>query len=50
MADARVAEALEPLVDRVVVMTQGTKIAEGTPDEVLSDAEVIRAYLGDDDA
>jgi len=33
-----------------VAMSSGTKIAEGTPDDVLSDREVIRAYLGDDDA
>jgi branched-chain amino acid transport system ATP-binding protein len=31
-------------------MSSGVKIVEGTTDEVLSDQEVIRAYLGDDDA
>jgi ABC-type branched-subunit amino acid transport system ATPase component len=31
-------------------MNAGSKIAEGSPDAVLCDAEVIRAYLGDDDA
>jgi ABC-type branched-subunit amino acid transport system ATPase component len=31
-------------------MNSGRKIAEGTAREVLADHEVIRAYLGDDDA
>jgi branched-chain amino acid transport system ATP-binding protein len=45
-----VMDAIRSLCDRCVVMSSGAKIAEGTPDEVLSDREVIRAYLGDDDA
>jgi branched-chain amino acid transport system ATP-binding protein len=44
-----VMDAIRSLCDRCVVMASGTKIAEGTPSEVLSDATVIRAYLGDDD-
>lgn len=45
-----VMDAIRSLCDRCVVMNTGMKIAEGTPKEVLADAEVIRAYLGDADA
>jgi branched-chain amino acid transport system ATP-binding protein len=45
-----VMDAIRSLCDRCVVMSSGAKIAEGTAEEVLSDPEVIRAYLGDDDA
>jgi len=32
--------------DRVVVLNQGAIIAEGTPEEIQGNPEVIRAYLG----
>jgi ABC-type branched-subunit amino acid transport system ATPase component/ABC-type branched-subunit amino acid transport system permease subunit len=34
------------LADRVVVLDFGTRIAEGTPDQIKSNPDVIRAYLG----
>jgi ABC-type branched-subunit amino acid transport system ATPase component len=45
-----VMDAIRSLCDKCVVMSSGKKIAEGTPDDVLSHKDVIRAYLGDDDA
>lgn len=43
-------EAIRILADQCVVMNSGIIIAEGTPDEVLSNADVVRAYLGVENA
>jgi ABC-type branched-subunit amino acid transport system ATPase component len=45
-----VMDAIRSLCDRCVVMNAGRVIAEGTPAAVLADAEVVRAYLGDEHA
>jgi ABC-type branched-subunit amino acid transport system ATPase component len=38
------------IADRVVVMTNGERLAEGSPEEIRKDPRVINAYLGADHA
>jgi branched-chain amino acid transport system ATP-binding protein len=41
-----VMSAVRALCDRCIVMSSGRKIAEGLTEDVLSDAAVVKAYLG----
>jgi branched-chain amino acid transport system permease protein len=38
--------ALTQVVDRLVVLEQGSVIADGKPDAVLKDQHVLRTYFG----
>ncbi|MFA1610953.1 ABC transporter ATP-binding protein [Halobellus rubicundus] len=43
-------EAIMSVTDRIIVLNQGEKIADGTPEEIRSNEEVTQAYLGEVDS
>lgn len=41
-------KAIMRISDRIVVLNSGEKLAEGSPEEIVSNPEVVKAYLGSD--